>query len=213
MTVANKKGYFITVEGTDGAGKTSVLATIENWITAQGHRVITTREPGGTPLAEQIRDLLLTSREEKLADDAELLMMMAARVQHVHTKIKPALMQGTWVLSDRFLDASYAYQGGGRGMSTARIDALHTWAIDHFLPDLTILLDVPVAIGQARVAHRGEEKTRFEEEKTTFFERVRSAYLARANQEPQRIVVIDARADQARVQADVIAALSQRWSA
>lgn len=213
MTVDNKQGYFITVEGTDGAGKTSVLATIENWIVAQGHHVITTREPGGTPLAEQIRDLLLTSREEKLADDAELLMMMAARVQHVNTKIKPALAQGTWVLSDRFLDASYAYQGGGRGMSSVRIDALHEWAIGGFLPDLTILLDVPVEIGQARVAHRGEEKTRFEEEKTAFFERVRNAYLARASQDPKRIVVIDARVDQAAVQAAVVSALSQRWLA
>lgn len=206
------QGKFISVEGTDGAGKTSVLATIETWIKHQGCSLITTREPGGTPLAEQIRELLLSSRTDHLDDDAELLLMMAARVQHVRTKIQPALASGTWVLSDRFLDASYAYQGGGRGLSVERIDRLHHWAIGDFQPDLTILLDVPVEIGQARVAHRGEEKTRFEEEQTAFFERVRQAYLERARQAPERIVVVDARVDQASVQQAIVNVLAQRWS-
>ncbi len=207
-----KPGYFISVEGTDGAGKTSVLATIEAWMKAQNKTFITTREPGGTPLAEQIRELLLNSRTDKLNDDAELLLMMAARVQHVRTKIQPALQEGHWVLSDRFFDASYAYQGGGRGLSVERIDALHQWAIGNFQPDLTILLDVPVEIGQARVAHRGEEKTRFEEEQTAFFERVRQAYLARAAQAPHRMVVIYARVDQTSVQQAVVNLLDNRWS-
>lgn len=207
-----KQGRFISVEGTDGAGKTSVLATIEDWVSAQGESLVTTREPGGTPLAEQIRALLLASRSDKLDDDAELLLMMAARVQHVRSKIQPALASGQWVLSDRFFDASYAYQGGGRGLSIERIDALHLWAIGDFQPDLTILLDVPVEVGQARVAHRGEEKTRFEEEQTAFFERVRQAYLARAAQAPERIVVIDARVDQASVQQAVLNVLTSRWS-
>lgn len=206
------RGVFISVEGTDGAGKTTVLSTISQWIAARGVSVVTTREPGGTPLAEQIRSLLLDSRAERLDDDAELLLMMAARVQHVRTKIEPALVAGQWVLSDRFVDASYAYQGGGRGVSLARIDQLHHWAIGSFMPDLTILLDVPVEIGQARVADRGEEKTRFEEEKSAFFERVRHAYLARAAQDPERMVVIDARVDQASVQKAVLAALAARWS-
>lgn len=206
------KGHFISVEGTDGAGKTSVLATIEAWVKAQGETLITTREPGGTPLAEQIRELLLNSRSDKLDAAAELLLMMAARVQHVRTKIQPALAMGQWVLSDRFFDASYAYQGGGRGLSVERIDQLHHWAIGDFQPDLTILLDVPVEIGQARVAHRGEEKTRFEEEQTAFFERVRQAYLARAEAAPERIVVIDARVDQVSVQQAVIQLLTERWS-
>jgi len=206
------RARFISVEGTDGAGKTSVLATIEAWVKAQGEILITTREPGGTPLAEQIRQLLLNSRTDKLDDDAELLLMMAARVQHVRTKIQPALAAGKWVLSDRFYDASYAYQGGGRGLSFERIDQLHYWSIGDFHPDLTILLDVPVEIGQARVAHRGEEKTRFEEEQTAFFERVRQAYLARAAQAPERMFVIDASVDQASVQQAVLALLDDRWS-
>jgi dTMP kinase len=206
------RARFISVEGTDGAGKTSVLATIEAWVKAQGEILITTREPGGTPLAEQIRQLLLNSRTDKLDDDAELLLMMAARVQHVRTKIQPALAAGKWVLSDRFYDASYAYQGGGRGLSFERIDQLHHWSIGDFQPDLTILLDVPVEIGQARVAHRGEEKTRFEEEQTAFFERVRQAYLARAAQAPERMFVIDASVDQASVQQAVLALLDDRWS-
>lgn len=185
-------GQFITVEGMDGAGKTTVLATIQSWIEAHKNSVLVTREPGGTPIAEAIRDLLLTPNEEVMDVDTELLLMMAARNQHVKTKIQPALSVGTWVVSDRFFDASYAYQGYGRGMSTARIETLHAWAIADFKPNLTIMLDLPVAVGKARVAGRGEAETRFEQEQMAFFERVRTGYLARATAEPQRIQLVDA---------------------
>lgn len=205
------KGKLISVEGTDGAGKTTVLRAIEQWLIVQGRAVVMTREPGGTPLAEQVRQLLLDSRDEAIHQDAELLLMLAARVQHVRTHIQPSLQQGQWVVSDRFYDATYAYQGGGRGIDLHRIDTLHQWAIADIKPDLTILLDVPVAIGQARVAHRGEEKTRFEEEQTAFFERVRQAYLDRAVAEPERVVVIDASQTATEVQQAVLACLADRW--
>jgi dTMP kinase len=183
---------FISVEGMDGAGKTSVMATIQAWIEAQQRTVLLTREPGGTPMAEAIRDVLLTPNDEVMDVDTELLLMMAARNQHVKTKIQPALSAGRWVVSDRFFDASYAYQGYGRGMSTARIEALHSWAIADFKPNLTIMLDLPVAVGKARVAGRGEAETRFEQEQMAFFERVRTGYLARAAAEPERIRIVDA---------------------
>jgi dTMP kinase len=203
---------FISIEGMDGAGKTSVMQTIADWINAQGYRCQLTREPGGTPLAEALRDLLLTPREEKIDTDTELLLMVAARNQHVKTHIQPLLQQGVWVVSDRFYDASYAYQGGGRGMDMARIASLHDWALGNFAPSLTLLLDLPVALGKARVSGRGEAQTRFEEEQMVFFEAVRSAYLARARAEPERIKVIDASQTQAEVQAEVIACLAQRFA-
>lgn len=204
-----KSAQFISVEGMDGAGKTSVMATIQSWIEAQQHSVLITREPGGTPLAEAIRDLLLTPNEEAMDVDTELLLMMAARNQHVKTKIQPAISAGTWVVSDRFFDASYAYQGYGRGLSTARIEALHTWAIAGFKPSLTIMLDLPVAVGKARVAGRGETETRFEQEQMVFFERVRSGYLARAAAEPERIRIIDATQTPENVQQSVRNLLQQ----
>jgi dTMP kinase len=204
-------GRFISIEGMDGAGKTSVMSTLVQWISSQGQEVITTREPGGTPLAESLRELLLAQREEKVDDDTELLLMVAARTQHVKTHIQPALSSGKWVVSDRFFDASFAYQGGGRGMSSERIASLHEWAIGSFSPDLTLLLDLPVAVGKARVAGRGEEETRFELEQMAFFERVRTAYLARAVAEPSRIVVIDATQSPETVQADVVRALRSHF--
>jgi dTMP kinase len=206
-----KSGQFISIEGMDGAGKTSVMATLVDWLQAQSHSVVTTREPGGTPLAEALRDLLLAPRDEVMDEDAELLLMVAARTQHVKTKIQPALAAGQWVVSDRFFDASFAYQGGGRGLSIERIASLHEWAIGDFAPALTLLLDVPVAIGKARVAGRGEEETRFELEKMDFFERVRTAYLARAAAEPNRVVVIDATQPPEAVQAAVIAVLQMHF--
>jgi dTMP kinase len=202
---------FISLEGMDGAGKTSVMQTIQRWITQQGHACNLTREPGGTPLAEALRQLLLTPRDEKIHPDTELLLMLSARTQHVKTHIQPLITQGTWVVSDRFFDASYAYQGGGRGMDMARIASLHDWALGDFKPSLTLLLDLPVAVGKARVANRGEEQTRFEEEQLAFFEAVRTAYLARARAEPERIVVIDASQSQIAVQTAVIACLEQRF--
>lgn len=203
----------ISIEGMDGAGKTSVMQTIVAWLMQQGHSVTTTREPGGTPLAESIRALLLSPRDETIDADCELLMMVAARVQHLRTLIQPNLNEGTWVVSDRFFDASYAYQGGGRGMDMGRIAALHQWAIGDFQPELTLLLDVPVAIGQARVAHRGEKITRFEQEQIAFFERVRATYLARAAAEPERVVVIDANRSPEQVQAAVQQVLAARFAA
>lgn len=204
-------GKFISLEGMDGAGKTTVLNLVGEWLAQQGHGVVMTREPGGTPLAEEIRQLLLTPREEVMHPDAELMLMVAARVQHVRTKIEPALAAGQWVVSDRFFDASYAYQGGGRGLDMARIARLHDWAISGFAPDLTLLLDVPVALGKARVAGRGEAQTRFEDEQMAFYERVRQAYLARAAAEPQRVVVIDASHTPDGVADQVRAALAGRW--
>jgi dTMP kinase len=207
-----KSGQFISIEGMDGAGKTSVMASLVRWISEQGHDVITTREPGGTPLAELLRDLLLAPRDEAVDEDTELLLMVAARTQHVNTHIKPALSVGKWVVSDRFFDASFAYQGGGRGMLRERIASLHDWAMGSFSPDLTLLLDLPVAVGKARVAGRGEEETRFELEKIEFFERVRQAYLARAEAEPHRIIIIDATQSPEAVQADVIRVLHSRFA-
>lgn len=203
---------FITIEGMDGAGKTTVLQAIAHWIEQQGHRCALTREPGGTPLAEELRQLLLTPREEVIHPDTELLLMVSARHQHVKTRIQPLLAQGTWVVSDRFYDASYAYQGGGRGMDMARIASLHSWALGDFAPDLTLLLDLPVALGKARVSGRGEAQTRFEEEQLAFFESVRSAYLQRAQAEPERIVIIDASQPPADVQQAVLTCLEQRLS-
>lgn len=204
-------GRFISIEGMDGAGKTSVMATLTQWIASQGHDVVTTREPGGTPLAESLRDILLAPRAEKVDEDTELLLMVAARTQHVKTHIQPALAAGKWVVSDRFFDASFAYQGGGRGMSSERIASLHDWAIGSFAPDLTLLLDLPVAVGKARVAGRGEEETRFELEQMAFFERVRTAYLAHAAAEPNRMVIIDATQSPEAVQANVVRALQAKF--
>jgi dTMP kinase len=159
-----------------------------------------------------LRELLLAPREECVDEDTELLLMVAARTQHVKTHIQPSLAAGQWVVSDRFFDASFAYQGGGRGMSNDRIATLHQWAIGDFAPDLTLLLDLPVALGKARVAGRGEEETRFELEKMAFFERVRIAYLARAASERHRIVIIDATQSPEAVQADVVRALQTHFA-
>lgn len=203
------KGKFISIEGMDGAGKTSVMQTLLKWLAEQGIDCVTTREPGGTPLAEELRNILLSPRDEVVDADCELLLMMAARTQHVKSKIQPALHAGKWVISDRFFDASYAYQGGGRGMDAQRIQSLHQWAIGDFAPDLTLLLDLPVDIGKARVAGRGEEETRFEQEQLAFFERVREAYLAQARLYPNRISIIDATQSPEVVLHDVIRTCQQ----
>ena len=142
MTINTAK--FITLEGSEGVGKTTSLNFIKDFIEAQGHKVVVTREPGGTPLAEDLRATLLANRVEKIEPDTELLLMFAARCQHVNQVIKPALESGVWVLSDRFIDASYAYQGGGRGICFERINQLEQWSLSGFKPDMTILLDMPV---------------------------------------------------------------------
>lgn len=184
-------GRFITLEGGEGAGKTTQLECIRRWWQARGRNVVVTREPGGTALGEQIREILLANRKDSIFVDSEILLMFAARAQHIQQIVRPALAAGQIVICDRFTDATYAYQGGGRGVSAARIAALETWAQGDLRPDLTFLFDVPVDVGRARAARRGEPD-RFEREQREFFTRVRAAYLARAQAEPKRFRVIDA---------------------
>ncbi|MES9971706.1 MAG: dTMP kinase [Candidatus Thiodiazotropha sp.] len=193
MTVikTEPKGRFITVEGGEGAGKSSNLAYIQSLLEAAGKQVLFTREPGGTPLGEAIRELLLGHKHTGMADDTELLLMFAARAEHLQQKIMPALEQGTWVLCDRFTDASFAYQGAGRGLSYEKIANLQQFVQGSLRPDLTLLLDLPVETGLQRAGQRSEPD-RFESEKRDFFEKVRSGYLQIAAQEPDRVKVIDA---------------------
>lgn len=197
---------FITLEGGEGAGKSTSLAFIRDYFASRGLPLVVTREPGGTPLAEQVRELLLQKRDEAVAPDAELLLMFAARAQHIAGLIRPALARGEWVLCDRFTDATYAYQGGGRGLSMARIAELESLVQGGLRPGLTLLLDLPVAEGLARAEARAE-KDRFESEREEFFERVRAAYRARAAAEPGRFRVIDASRPIPAVQAALAAAL------
>ncbi len=185
------RGKFITVEGSEGVGKSSNLAFIEDYLRNAGINIIRTREPGGTPLGESVRELLLDARQTAMCDDMELLLMFAARAQHLAEVIRPAIKAGQWVLCDRFTDATYAYQGGGRGVPMDRIQQLEDWVQGELRPDHTLLLDMPVADGLQRAGAR-IEPDRFEQERHDFFERVRETYLARARQEPQRIHVIDA---------------------
>lgn len=199
-------GRFITLEGSEGSGKSTNLAFIHDYLKGEGIDLIQTREPGGTPIAEQIRELLLDARHTALADDAELLLMFAARAQHLAELIQPARQRGQWVLCDRFTDATYAYQGAGRGIATERIAALETWVQGPLRPDLTLFLDLPVAEGLARASARGEPD-RFEKEKIDFFERVRSGYLARCAEAPERYRVIDASQPLEQVQQQIAAVL------
>ena len=186
------RGRFITVEGGEGAGKSTCLAFIQAHLEAAGHEVLVTREPGGTPLAERIRELLLGHHTDGMADDTELLLVFAARADHLARVIRPALARGEWVLSDRFTDATYAYQGGGRGLDMQRIAELERMVQGELRPDLTLLLDLPVTTGLARAAGRAEAPDRFEKEAAAFFERVRTTYRERATQEPERIRIVDA---------------------
>ena len=200
---------FITLEGTEGVGKSSNLQFIHDWLVTRGRHVLVTREPGGTPLAEEIRSLLLAPREELVAEDTELLLMFAARAQHVANVIQPALAMNCWVLSDRFVDASYAYQGGGRGVSIARLDELSRWVLKGFMPDLTFLLDMDPRVALERAKKRGS-LDRFEQEKLSFFDRVRAQYRARAANEPDRFAVIDASLPLLQVQAQILHVLQER---
>jgi dTMP kinase len=183
-------GKFITIEGGEGVGKTTNLAFIEARLRAAGIDVRVTREPGGTALGEDIRGLLLGHRHDGMASDTELLLMFAARAEHLAKVIKPALAAGLWVLCDRFTDATYAYQGGGRGMAREHIAQLEQWVQGDLRPDLTVLLDVPIAVGLQRAGERSAPD-RFEREQSAFFERVRTAYLDLAKRYPQRFRVID----------------------
>jgi dTMP kinase len=185
------RGRFITVEGIEGAGKSSNLEFIKHLLETAGKEVLYTREPGGTPLGEEVRSLLLGHKHTGMADDTELLLMFAARAEHLEQKIKPALEAGIWVLCDRFTDASYAYQGGGRGIDKERIRALEEWTHGDLRPDLTLLLDLSVEIGLERAGKRSEPD-RFEKEEMQFFEAVRQAYLQTAWDEADRVKVVDA---------------------
>jgi len=197
-----QRGRFITVEGIEGVGKSSNIAVLVEHIEKAGYEVLTTREPGGTPVAEDIRTLLKERGDEPIPEIAELLMMFAARSLNVNNVIIPALEAGKWVVSDRFTDSSRAYQGGGRGIPMATIDSLADWVHGDIWPDLTILLDAPVEIGMARASHRGAPD-RIEREKNDFFERVRACYLTLAEREPNRFVVIDTTRSLVEVQEDV----------
>jgi len=182
---------FITIEGGDGAGKSTNIEYIRAKLDAAGKSVIVTREPGGTPLAEKIRGLLLDSENKNVSVDAEILLMFAARADHLEKVIKPALAQGHWVVCDRFTDATYAYQGGGRDVATQRIAIIEQWVQGLLRPDLTLLFDLPVSVGLQRASLRGQAD-RFEQEAMIFFEKVRACYLAMARQTTHRYRVIDA---------------------
>lgn len=185
------KGRFITIEGVEGGGKSTSLDFVRRYLEDAGKEIAVTREPGGTALGEEIRALLLGHRHDGMAQDTELLLMFAARAEHVAKVIRPALDAGKWVLCDRFTDATYAYQGGGRGIPAARIAQLEEWVQGKLRPDLTLLLDLPVELGLQRAGKRSA-LDRFEREKTEFFERVRQTYLDLAKQHPGRFRVIDA---------------------
>jgi dTMP kinase len=199
---------FVSLEGGEGAGKTTVLNALREALQQAGHEVVSTREPGGTPLAEQIRELLLRPGAEKPAAETELLLMFASRAQHVRETILPALQRGAWVVSDRFTDSSYAYQGGGRGLDTVFIAELERRVVG-IQPGLTLLLDLGVALGRERT--RGRDLAlgpdRIERERDDFFEHVRRAFLARARAEPERVKVIDASQPAAAVAEDAVAIL------
>jgi dTMP kinase len=185
-----EKGRFITLEGVDGAGKSTHLSWLVNHLSQLGKKVVQTREPGGTPLGEKLRELLL---HEKMHLETEALLMFAARREHLELVIQPTLARGDWVVCDRFTDASFAYQGGGRGLSTDKLAQLERWVQGDLQPDLTLLFDLPIDIAAQRMSGAGRELDRFEQEKTDFHERVRAAYLARAAEMPARVRVIDSR--------------------
>lgn len=196
-------GKFITLEGGEGAGKSTNLAFIQAFLEQQGIEVVATREPGGTELGEAIRGLLLDATYQNMASDTELLLMFAARAQHLAEKIKPALEAGKWVISDRFTDASYAYQGAARGLGFAKIAELENFVQQGFVPDHTFVFDLPVEIGMSRVASRGQGTDRIEQEQAEFFNQVRQAYLQRATTRPGCYTVLDASQSLDQVQAQI----------
>jgi dTMP kinase len=205
------RGRFITFEGGEGAGKTTQLERTAAWLRDCGVEVVVTREPGGTPRAERLRELLLERGEEPMPGSCELLLMFAARATHLENLVLPAVRRGAWVLCDRFTDATYAYQGGGRGLSVEQIDALVQIVHAGVHPDLTFLLDLPVDLGLARARHRNgaDGPDRFEIEQREFFERVREAYRERVRRDPARFQVVDASAVMDEVTAAVCARLGQ----
>jgi dTMP kinase len=196
-----ERGKFISVEGIEGVGKSTNIDVVVRRIEAAGHKVLTTREPGGTPFAEDIREILMNRNDEPIPEIAEVLLMFAARSFNVNNVIVPALEAGTWVVCDRFTDSSRAYQSGGRGIPMETIDRVADWVHGDTWPDVTILLDAPVEVGMERAGKRSAPD-RFEQERHDFFQRVRECYL-QAAREPDRFVVIDTTADIAAVRTDV----------
>jgi dTMP kinase len=205
------KGRFITVEGSEGVGKSTNMEFIVNNLRSRGKTVVMTREPGGTPVAEQIRTVLLQTEVGSMSDHCELLLMFAARADHLERVIQPALEQGEWVVCDRFIDATYAYQGGGRGMNEHDIENLERFVLHGTLPDLTILLDAPPDVSAARRHARGISD-RFEAEEAEFFSRVRRKYRERADLEPSRISLVDASGSLDQVQTTLLALLDNYFN-
>ncbi|HZD51935.1 MAG TPA: dTMP kinase [Woeseiaceae bacterium] len=205
-----ERGRFVTIEGGEGVGKSTNLEFLRALIERRGFKVLTTREPGGTPGAERIRDLLLEHGDEVMPDIAELLLFFAARALQVENVIRPALARGTWVVCDRFTDTTRAYQGSARGLDRDLIERLAEQVHPGIEPDLTLLLDAPADVGQGRARQRGGAD-RLEAERAAFHQRVRDAYLAQARQEPQRIELIDATQPLARVQAEIERAVERLW--
>lgn len=206
------RGKFISLEGGEGAGKSTLLTGLRAYIEQHGITLVQTREPGGTRVGEAVRAIVLDPAQRELAAETELLLMFASRAQLVREVIEPALHAGRWVLCDRFADASYAYQGGGRGQPESRIAALEQWACAGIRPDLTLLLDLPVATGRARAAGRGDAD-RIEVEADSFFERVRATYRQRAAAEPDRFRTIDAGQPPSAVLQEAIVALAHLFEA
>lgn len=206
------RGAFVTLEGLEGTGKTTNLAFVEEQLRRAGVEVLLTREPGGTPLGEALREVILNRDDVAIGAMAELLMIFAARAQHLEQVIRPALARGQWVLSDRFTEASYAYQGGGRELGAAAVAQLESLVQDELQPDLTLLLDIEPALGLQRAGATGAPD-RIERAGAAFFERVRAAYLARASAAPARFCVVDAGRPLAAVQADLRAALQRLLAA
>ncbi len=201
-------GKFITLEGGEGVGKSSNVDYIKEYLTRRGCAVITTREPGGTELGERIRALLLDVNQESITEEVELLLIFAARAQHLKQLIRPAINSGKWVVCDRFTDASYAYQGGGRGIRDNKIEYLEKWVQRGYVPDLTLLLDAPINVGLERAGRRGV-LDRFELEQRDFFNRVRNRYIELSEQFPKRIKCIDASQSLVSVQSEIAGHLDQ----
>ncbi|MDP5055907.1 dTMP kinase [Marinomonas hwangdonensis] len=205
------RGKFISLEGGEGSGKTTAIHCIRQWLDARNIPYIMTREPGGTPLAEEIRQLILSPRDETVNNTTELLLVFAARAQHLAEKIQPALEKGSWVISDRFLDSSYVYQGKARGGDTEILNQLADWVVGDSKPDATLVLDVPVELGQERVVQR-QHQDRLDKESLAFHQKVRDGFLERAQAEPGRVKVIDASLSLDLVQQQIEHQLSQLYS-
>lgn len=203
----NVRGRFISFEGVDGAGKSSHIQTVAEKLKADGINVVMTREPGGTPLGEKLRELLL---HEPMHPETEALMMFASRREHINQVIEPALARGDWVISDRFVDSSFAYQFGGRGVAMEKMKAMETLVCGSMAPDLTFFFDLPVQISLERLRYTGQAPDKFEKEQEDFFERVRLAYLYRVNEDRQRFEVIDAAPSKDAVEQSVLEALGRR---